>query len=99
MEAKTAEQKLGTLTPGQRAEFEAKARTLGLEAASLAADDTETAGRRIAAQRQLSVRQASLGQAMQDQIMREREQTIARLDALLKQMNDAYARDLGRVLR
>ena len=93
------EDKLGTLTPGQRAEFEAKARTLGLDARELAAQDPDTAAQRIAAQNQLSARQAATGQAMREQIMREREQTITRLHALLKQMNDAQAKALARAAR
>ena len=91
-EGMTAEEKLRTLTPGQRSEFEAKARTLGLEARSLAAMDVEAAGQLVSAQNRLSPRQAATGQAMQDQILREREQTISRLLAMLKQMNDAKAR-------
>ncbi|MEO7744190.1 MAG: hypothetical protein ABIR98_14735 [Usitatibacter sp.] len=91
-----AEEKLRTFTPGQRSEFEAKARTLGLDAKSLAALDADTAGQQIAAQNRLSARQAATGQAMQDQIMREREQTITRLLALLKLMNDAQAKALGK---
>ncbi len=94
-----AEGKLSSLTPGQRSEFEAKARTLGLDARSLAALDAEVAGQQIAAQNKLSVRQATTGQAMQDQIMREREQTITRLLALLKLMNDGKAKGLPRALR
>ena len=31
--------------------------------------------------------------------MREREQTIARLNALVKQMNDAHAREIARAQR
>lgn len=91
-----AEDKLRTLTPGQRSEFEAKARTLGLDAKSLAELDPDTAGQQIAARNQLSARQAATGQAMQDQILREREQTITRLHALLKLMNDARAKALSR---
>ena len=94
-----AEEKLRILTPGQRSEFEAKARTLGIEAGSLASQDFETAAQRVAAQNQLSPRQAATGQAMQDQIMKEREQTISRLLALLKLMNDAQAKGLPRGLR
>jgi hypothetical protein len=96
---RTAQEKLRSLTPGQRSEFEAKARTLGLEAASLAAEESEVAAQRISARNQLSPRQAALGQAMRDQIMREREQTITRLMALLKQMNDAHARAAARTPR
>lgn len=94
-----AEDKLRTLTPGQRSEFEAKARTLGLEARALAALDAESAGQQIAARNQLSPRQAATGQAMQDQILREREQTISRLLALLKLMNDAQAKAAPRAAR
>ena len=97
--ARTAHEKLGSLTPGQRSEFEAKARTLGLEAASLAAEEPDAAAQRISAQNQLSPRQAALGGAMRDQIMREREQTITRLMALLKQMNDAHARAAAKAPR
>jgi hypothetical protein len=94
-----AEDKLRILTPGQRSEFEAKARTLGLEAWALAALDADTAGQQIAARNQLSPRQAATGQAMQDQILREREQTITRLLALLKLMNDAQGKGLARTAR
>ena len=94
-----AEEKLRTLTPGQRSEFEAKARTLGIEARSLAAQDYEAAAQRVAAQNQLSPRQAATGQAMQDQIMREREQTISRLHALLKVMHDAQQATLRKAGR
>jgi hypothetical protein len=65
-----AEEKLRTLTPGQRSEFEAKSRTLGLDARSLAALDADTAARQIAARDQLSARQAATSQAMRDQILR-----------------------------
>ena len=94
-----AEEKLRTLTPGQRSEFEAKSRTLGLDAKALAALDAETAGRQIAARDQLSARQATTSRAMQEQILREREQTITRLLAILKLMNDAQARSLARTTR
>lgn len=94
-----AEDTLRTLTPGQRSEFEAKARTLGLDASWLAGLDADTAGQQIAARNQLSARQAATGQAMQDQILREREQTINRLHALLKLMNDARAKALARTPR
>ena len=94
-----AEDKLRTLTPGQRSEFEAKARTLGLDARALAALDAETAGQQVGARNQLSPRQAATGQAMQEQILREREQTITRLLGLLKLMNDAQAKGLARVPR
>ena len=94
-----AEDMLSILTPGQRSEFEAKARTLGLDARSLAALDADSAAQQIAARNQLSPRQAATGQAMQDQILREREQTITRLHALLKLMNDARAKGLPRTPR
>jgi hypothetical protein len=96
---RTGEQKLATLTPGQRSEFEAKARTLGLEAISLAGEDHESAARLIDARNQLSTRQATLGKEMQEQILRERGQTIARLQAILKQMNEAHARELAKAQR
>lgn len=48
---------------------------------------------------ELSPRQAATGQAMQDQILREREQTITRLQGLLKLMNDAQAKGLPRARR
>ena len=94
-----AEDKLRTLTPGQRSEFEAKARTLGLEARALAALDADSAGQQIAARNQLSPRQAATAKAMQEQILREREQTITRLLALLKVRNDAQAKAAPRAAR